>query len=159
MGTWGVLAEIVVFALSPRFVLPPSVLVVIGGLSAIARWLITAQDLSVVVLSVAQLAHGLTQVGAMGLLVRHVPVHTMARGQGNFAASTGIVTSGATILSGAVYARYGQGVYYIMAAMALLGAGCNVACAAPARRSSPQRGFRWIDHAAVVAKSPVTVAR
>jgi PPP family 3-phenylpropionic acid transporter len=127
-GLWvlGVLAEIVVFALSPRFTLPPSALVVIGGLSAVARWLITAQEPSVVVLAVVQLAHGLTygitQVGTMGLLVRHVPPHAMARGQGYFAACGGLVTSGASILSGAVYARHGQGVYYVMAAMALSGA-------------------------------------
>jgi PPP family 3-phenylpropionic acid transporter len=122
----GVLAEIVVFALSPRFTLQPSVLVVIGGLSAVARWLITAQEPSVAVLAVVQLAHGLTygltQVGTMGLLVRHVPTHAMARGQGYFAACSGLVTSGASILSGAVYARHGQGVYYVMAAMALSGA-------------------------------------
>jgi PPP family 3-phenylpropionic acid transporter len=122
----GVLAEIVVFALSPRFTLQPSVLVVIGGLSAVVRWLITAQEPSVAVLSVVQLAHGLTygltQVGTMGLLVRHVPAHVMARGQGYYAACSGIVTSSASILSGAIYARHGQGVYYVMAAMALSGA-------------------------------------
>ena len=58
-GLWvlGVLAEIVVFALSPRFTLSPAVLVVIGGLSAVARWLITAQEPSLAVLSVVQLAH------------------------------------------------------------------------------------------------------
>jgi MFS transporter, PPP family, 3-phenylpropionic acid transporter len=127
-GLWvlGVLAEIVVFALSPRFTLQPSVLVVIGGLSAVARWVITAQEPSVAVLAVVQLAHGLTygltQVGTMGLLVRHVPGQVMARGQGYFAACSGIVTSSASILSGAVYARHGQGVYYVMAAMALSGA-------------------------------------
>jgi PPP family 3-phenylpropionic acid transporter len=54
--------------------------------------------------------------------VRHVPVQVMARGQGYYAACSGIVTSGASILSGAVYARHGQGVYYVMAAMALSGA-------------------------------------
>lgn len=127
-GLWavGVLAEIVVFALSPRFTLQPSVLVAIGGLSAVARWMITAQEPSVPVLSVVQLAHGLTygltQVGTMGLLVRHVPLHAMARGQGYFAACGGIVTSCASILSGAVYARHGQGIYYLMAVMALSGA-------------------------------------
>ena len=127
-GLWaiGVFAEIVVFALSPRFTLQPSVLVVIGGLSAVVRWLITAQEPLVAVLSVVQLAHGLTygltQVGTMGLLVRQVPVHVMARGQGYYAACSGIVTSSASILSGAIYARYGQGVYYVMAAMALSGA-------------------------------------
>jgi PPP family 3-phenylpropionic acid transporter len=127
-GLWvlGVLAEIVVFALSPRFTTAPWLLVVIGGLSAVMRWLITAQEPSVAVLAVVQLAHGLTygltQVGTMGLLVRHVPVHVMTRGQGYFAACSGMVTSGASILSGAVYARHGQGVYYVMAAMALSGA-------------------------------------
>jgi PPP family 3-phenylpropionic acid transporter len=127
-GLWvlGVLAEIVVFALSPRFTLAPAMLVVIGGLSAVARWLITAQEPSVAVLAVVQLAHGLTygltQVGTMILLARHVPVHVMARGQGYFAACSGIVTSGASILSGMIYARHGQGVYYVMAAMALSGA-------------------------------------
>jgi MFS transporter, PPP family, 3-phenylpropionic acid transporter len=127
-GLWvlGVLAEIVVFALSPRFTLSPAVLVMIGGLSAVARWLITAQEPSVAVLAVVQTAHGLsyglTQVGTMGLLVRRVPGHVMARGQGYLSACGGIVTSSASILSGAIYARYGQGVYYMMAAMALSGA-------------------------------------
>lgn len=127
-GLWvlGVLAEIVVFAVSPRFTLQPSVLVVIGGLSAVVRWLITAQEPSVTVLCLVQLAHGLTygltQVGTMGLLVRHVPAHSMARAQGYLAACSGIISSIAAILSGAVYSRYGQGVYYGMAGMALAGA-------------------------------------
>jgi MFS transporter, PPP family, 3-phenylpropionic acid transporter len=127
-GLWalGVLAEIVVFALSPRFTWPPAVLVVIGALAAVARWLITAQEPSAAVLAGVQLAHGLTfgltQLGTMGLLVRHVPGHVMVRGQGYLAACGGIVASSASILSGVVYARYGQGVYYVMAAMALLGA-------------------------------------
>jgi MFS transporter, PPP family, 3-phenylpropionic acid transporter len=127
-GLWvlGVLAEIVVFALSPRFTLSPATLVMIGGLSAVTRWLITAQEPSLAVLAVVQTAHGLsyglTQVGTMGLLVRHVPGHVMARGQGYLAACGGIVTSSASILSGTIYASYGQGVYYAMAAMALSGA-------------------------------------
>ena len=51
-GLWvlGVFAEIVVFALSPRFTLSPALLVVIGALSAVARWLIYAQEPSVAVL-------------------------------------------------------------------------------------------------------------
>jgi PPP family 3-phenylpropionic acid transporter len=127
-GLWvlGVLAEIVVFALSPRFTLKPSALVVIGALCAVVRWLITAQEPPVAVLAVVQVSHGLsfglTQIGTMGLLVGHVPIHIMARGQGYLAACSGIVAGGASILSGAVYARYGQGVYYVMAAMALSGA-------------------------------------
>jgi PPP family 3-phenylpropionic acid transporter len=127
-GLWaiGVVAEIVVFAVSPRFTLQPSSLVVIGGLIGLARWLIMAHEPSLTMLSLIQLAHGftygLTQVGTMGLLMRHVPAHVMARGQGYYAACSGIVSSTASILSGAIYARYGDGVYYVMAAMALSGA-------------------------------------
>jgi PPP family 3-phenylpropionic acid transporter len=127
-GLWvlGVLAEIVLFALSPRFRLPYSVLVVIAALSAVARWVITAQTPPIAILALVQLAHGLTfgltMVGTMGLLAQRVPGHVMARGQGYLAACTGIVTSCASIASGAVYARYGEGVYYMMAAMAGTGA-------------------------------------
>ncbi|HEV3499118.1 MAG TPA: MFS transporter [Bradyrhizobium sp.] len=127
-GLWslGVLAEIALFALSPRFTLPYAVLVVVGGLSAVARWIITAQDPPIAILAAVQLAHGLTfgltQVGTMGLLVHHVPGYVMARGQGYLAACSGIVASSTSILCGIVYARYGQGVYYVMAAMALSGA-------------------------------------
>jgi len=126
-GLWslGVLAEIVVFALSPRFTLQPSLLVVIAALCAAARWSITAQDPPIAVLAVVQLAHGLTfgltMVGTMGLMMRHVPIHQMARGQGYLAACTGIVSSTASISSGMIFASYGQGVYYLMAAMALSG--------------------------------------
>jgi PPP family 3-phenylpropionic acid transporter len=122
----GVVAEIVVFAASPRLRLKPSVMVLIGALSAVARWLVTAQEPPVAVLALVQLTHGLTfgltQVGTMGLMVRHVPVHIMARGQGYLAACGGIVASSASILSGAIFARHGADVYYAMAAMALLGA-------------------------------------
>jgi PPP family 3-phenylpropionic acid transporter len=127
-GLWalGVIAEIVVFALSPRFTLSPAILVVIAALSAVARWLIMTQEPPIAVLALVQLAHGLTfgltQIGTMGLMVRHVPGHVMARGQGYLTACTGIVTSIASILSGAIYAQHGQGVYYLMAAMALMSA-------------------------------------
>ena len=120
------LAEILVFAASPRFTLPVAMMVVIGGVSAATRWLVTAQEPPLVLLAAVQLAHGLsfglTQVGTMGLLLRQVPAHAMARGQGYYAACSGIVTSSASIVSGIVYAHYGQGVYYVMAAMAASGA-------------------------------------
>ncbi len=101
-------------------------LVVIGALAGVARWVITAQDPPLPVLAVVQLTHGLTfgltQVGIMGLLLHQVPGHIMARGQGYLAACSGIVSSSTAILCGVVYARYGQGVYYLMAAMAASGA-------------------------------------
>jgi PPP family 3-phenylpropionic acid transporter len=127
-GLWslGVMAEIVVFGLSPRFTLAPATMVLIGALSAVGRWTLTAQEPSLAWLALVQLVHGLTfgltQVGIMSLLVYRVPSHTMARGQGYLAACTGIVSGSASIVSGAVYARHGQGVYYVMAAMAFTGA-------------------------------------
>jgi MFS transporter, PPP family, 3-phenylpropionic acid transporter len=121
----GVLAEIVLFAVSPRFTLPPAVLVMIAALSAVARWVITAQDPPIAILAVVQLGHGLTfgltQVGIMGLMVHHVPGQVMARGQGYLAACSGIVASIASIASGTIYAHFGQGIYYVMAAMAAAG--------------------------------------
>ena len=127
-GLWslGVVAEIVVFALSPRFTLSPALLVVLGGMAGVTRWLITAQQPPLAVLASIQTMHGLTygltQVGIMGLLVRHVPGHLTATAQGYLTACTGIVMSSAAILSGVIYARYGQGAYYAMAALALAGA-------------------------------------
>ena len=127
-GLWslGVVAEIVVFALSPRLTLSPALLVVLGGLSGVARWIITAQQPDIVVLAAIQSMHGLTfgltQVGIMGLLVRHVPGHLTATAQGYLTACTGIVMGSAAIVSGLIYARYGQGAYYAMALLALAGA-------------------------------------
>jgi MFS transporter, PPP family, 3-phenylpropionic acid transporter len=127
-GLWvlGVIAEIVLFAFSPRFTLPLSLLVVIAALSAGLRWVIMAQSPPIAILAVVQLAHGLsfglTQVGTMGLIAQRVPGHVMARGQGYLVACAGIVTSTTAIASGAVYSQFGQGVYYLMAAMAFTAA-------------------------------------
>jgi len=125
LWTLGVLAEIVVFALSPRFTLPPSTLVVIAACCAVVRWVVTALAPPIAILAVVQLMHGLTfgltQVGTMGLMVHQVPGHVIARGQGYLAACSGIITGTAYIISGAVFARYGQNVYYVMAAIAASG--------------------------------------
>jgi PPP family 3-phenylpropionic acid transporter len=127
-GLWavGVIAEIVLFACSPRFTLPFWILVVIAAVSAVVRWLITAQTPPLAVLAVVQLGHGLsfglTQLGTMALIAHRVPGHVMARGQGYLVACTGILSSLASITCGALYGTYGQGIYYLMAAMAACGA-------------------------------------
>jgi PPP family 3-phenylpropionic acid transporter len=127
-GLWtlGVIAEIVVFALSPRFSLHPSSLMAIGGVSAVLRWIVTAQEPSLGLLAIAQLGHGLsfgmTIVGTMTLLVQRVPSHQIARGQGYYAACSGLLGATTSIASGAIYAHIGEGVYYVMAAMAAAGA-------------------------------------
>lgn len=126
-GLWtlGVIAEIVVFALSPRFSLHPSSLMAIGGASAVVRWIVTEHDPPLALLAVVQLGHGLsfglTIIGTMTLLVQRVPSHQIARGQGYYAASSGLLGAATSIASGAIYAQIGEGVYYVMAAMAGLG--------------------------------------
>jgi PPP family 3-phenylpropionic acid transporter len=126
-GLWtlGVLAEIVVFALSPRFTLAPATQVIIAAAFAVARWTITAWVPPIAILVPVQLLHGLTfgltQVGIMSLMVHQVPGHITARGQGYLAACSGIVSGSAYVLSGVVFARYGQNVYYVMAAIAACG--------------------------------------
>lgn len=126
LWTLGVIAEIIVFALSPRFSLHPSALMAIGGVSAVVRWIVTAQEPPLALLAAVQLGHGLTfgvtMVGTMNLLVRHVPSHQIARGQGYYAACSGLVGATTSIASGAIYARFGEGLYYVMAAMAGVGA-------------------------------------
>ncbi len=121
----GVIAEILIFAISPRFTVSPAVLVMIGAASGLVRWAITAQDPRIEVLTAAQIMHGLTfgitQVGTVALLVRHVPSQWLASAQGYLSALTGITFSLAMVCSGLIYARVGEGVYYAMAAMALAG--------------------------------------
>jgi PPP family 3-phenylpropionic acid transporter len=121
----GVVAEIVVFAISPRFTLSPTVMVMIGAVSGVLRWAITAQEPRIEVLTAVQLMHGLTfgitQVGTVALMVRSVPHHMLASAQGYMVASQGAVTSLTMMLSGLIYARVGEGVYYAMAVMALAG--------------------------------------
>ncbi|QOZ52077.1 major facilitator superfamily domain-containing protein 6 [Bradyrhizobium sp. CCBAU 53338] len=127
-GLWtlGVIAEIVVFALSPRFSLHPSSLMAIGGVSAVLRWIVTANEPPLALLAVAQLGHGLTFgmtiVGTMRLMVQRVPSHQIARGQGYLAACSGLLGATTSIASGAIYARIGDSLYYVMAAMAAVGA-------------------------------------
>lgn len=125
----GVIAEIIVFAISPRFTWSPVMLVAFAAAIAALRWMLMAQQPSVPVLAVVQTMHGLsfglTQVGIVWLLSRTVPIALMATAQGYLVAAGGLVTSCATVMSGALYARYGEGMYYAMTAMAIAG-GCVV---------------------------------
>jgi MFS transporter, PPP family, 3-phenylpropionic acid transporter len=68
------------------------------------------------------LTYGITQVGTMGLLLRHVPSQVTATAQGYLTAGIGIAMSSAAMLSGVIYAHHGRSVYYPMAAMAVIGA-------------------------------------
>ena len=121
----GVIAEIVIFAISPRFTISPTVLVMIGAASAVLRWILTAMEPRLEILVAVQAMHGLTfgitQVGIVALLVRSVPHHLLASAQGYLVAFGGIVSAITVIVSGLIYARWGSEVYFVMAAMAAAG--------------------------------------
>lgn len=121
----GVIAEIVIFAISPRFTLSPAVLVMIGAASGVLRWIVTAQEPRIEILAAVQLMHGLTfgitQVGTVALLVRSVPHHMLASAQGYLVATTGATMSLLMVCSGLIYQRFGEAAYYAMAVMALAG--------------------------------------
>ena len=123
----GVLAEIVLFALSARLPksLPPTALLAIGGVGAVIRWTAMAFDTPVALLPALQLLHaasfGAAHLGMMGFLARAVPRELAATAQGFAATWSGIVNASATFASGFVYAATGSFAYLLMAAMALIG--------------------------------------
>jgi PPP family 3-phenylpropionic acid transporter len=123
----GVLAEIVLFALSARLpsTLRPTALMTIGGLGAMLRWSAMALDPSVAALPLLQLLHaasfGATHLGVMGFLARTVPRELAATAQGFIATLSGIVMASATGGAGLLYAATGSLAYLMMASMALIG--------------------------------------
>ncbi len=145
MWSLGVLAEIVLFALSPRLSIPPILMLTIGALAAMLRWSIAAQGPPAPVLIAIQLLHsltfGITLLGTVGLLAKLVPGRIMASAQGYLVAATGATSGTAMVLSGLIYARYGVAVYYAMAAMGAAGLAIIIGMRgslAAAARSQPQ---------------------
>jgi MFS transporter, PPP family, 3-phenylpropionic acid transporter len=121
-----VVAEIALFAWSPRLRLASSSLIVLGGVGAALRWAVTGFEPSLAVLVVIQLLHalsfGATHLGTMGLLAHRVPGHSLATAQGTLTASIGIVSATATVVCGRLFNDFGQSIYFGMAAMAAAGA-------------------------------------
>jgi PPP family 3-phenylpropionic acid transporter len=121
-----IVAEIILFAVSPRLDLAYSTLIIVGGLGAALRWAVTAWEPSIAVLIVVQTMHalsfGATHLGTMGLLAHRVPANSIATAQGYLAASIGLVSAAATVASGSLFNGYGQSIYYGAAVMAAAGA-------------------------------------
>jgi PPP family 3-phenylpropionic acid transporter len=120
-----VMAEILLFAVSPRLDLSPATLLGLGGAAAVVRWLIMTQEPPLALLAVAQTLHalsfGATHLGTMGLLAQLAPGRIMPNAQGYVATATGIIMASTGIVCGLAFAKLGQSIYYGMAAMALAG--------------------------------------
>jgi PPP family 3-phenylpropionic acid transporter len=128
----GVLAEIVLFALSGRLpaALTPLVLIVIGAGGAVLRWLAMAFDPPVALLPVLQLLHalsfGTTHLGALTYIAKNAPPQRAATAQGHFAVALGVTMAAMMGLSGVLYAAYGSLAYLAMALAGAAGGACAV---------------------------------
>jgi PPP family 3-phenylpropionic acid transporter len=127
----GVIAEIVLFAVSGRLSLGPIALLGLGGAGALVRWGAMAFNPAPVWLPLLQCLHGLsfgaTHLGAVGFMVRAAPAEIGATAQGYLAVAQGLVMAAAMGLAGVLYGRDGNLAYAAMAHMGAAGAVCAFA--------------------------------
>jgi MFS transporter, PPP family, 3-phenylpropionic acid transporter len=143
----GVLAEILLFAVSPRLALEPTTLLLAGAAGAVVRWAVMALDPPPVLLLMLQCLHGLsfgaTHLGAVGFVARAAPAGLGASAQGYLAVVGALVMAGVMGISGELYAQWGSGAYWAMAVLAALGALVLLAgtgrerCAVDQKRTPP----------------------
>ncbi len=141
-------AEILLFAMAGRFVrlLGPLGLILTGAIAAIVRWGSMAFDPPVGALMVLQVLHALTfaatHLGAMHFIQQAVPAEQAGTAQAIYAAATGgLITAGAMLLSGVLYGSYAGLSYLAMMAIACVGLGAGLVL----KR-------RWIPGEAIIPK-------
>jgi PPP family 3-phenylpropionic acid transporter len=126
----GVIAEIVLFALSARLppFFQPSVMLMLGAFGGLVRWSAMAFDPPALALPALQLLHaltfGATHLGALMFVARHAPQGQAARAQGYLAVAIGVAMAGAMMLSGVLYGAFGPKAYAAMALVAVAGGAC-----------------------------------
>lgn len=121
----GVIAEILLFAVSGRLPFGPAALLGIGAAGGVVRWTIMAFDPPAPMLPALQCLHGLsfgaTHLGAVQYLAREAPEGLGATAQGYLSIALGLVMAAAMGISGLLFGRYGSLAYLAMAASALAG--------------------------------------
>ena len=126
----GVIAEIVLFALSGRLpaFFQPIVLIAIGAAGAALRWGAMALDPPTLALPFLQLLHalsfGATHLGTLTYVARNTPHGQSATAQGYVAIALGTMMAVAMGLSGVLYAAVGVRAYAAMLLMAVVGGAC-----------------------------------
>jgi MFS transporter, PPP family, 3-phenylpropionic acid transporter len=127
----GVIAEIVLFALSGRLppVFQPVMLLLIGAAGGALRWAAMALDPPAFVLPWLQMLHalsfGATHLGALGFVARHAPAGQGASAQGYLSIAQGVAMAGAIGLSGWLYGAFGVRAYAATALAAVAGGVCG----------------------------------
>jgi PPP family 3-phenylpropionic acid transporter len=126
-GLWalGVVAEIVLFAVSARFFAAPLMLLSAGAAGAVLRWSAMAFSPAPAALMPLQCLHalsfGATHLGSVAFVARAAPPGLTASAQGFLAVVLSAVTAAAMAMSGELYARFGGHAYSAMAVLAAAG--------------------------------------
>ena len=125
-----VVAEVVVFLLIGRWLidwLSPAGASVLCAAAGVVRWTVLAQSASVAAAALVEPLHGLTfalqHLACMRLIAQVVPPHLAATGQAFYnTVAVGAATALLTLASGPLYAAFGAGGFWVMAALCLLAA-------------------------------------
>jgi MFS transporter, PPP family, 3-phenylpropionic acid transporter len=121
----GVIAEILLFAVSGRLPFGPLALLLFGAAGAVLRWTIMGFDPPFWALPFLQCLHGLSfgasHLGAIGFIAQNAPEGRGATAQGYFSVMQGITLGGCMLLAGLLYERVGVQSYWAMALAAGLG--------------------------------------
>ena len=120
----GVIAETVLFAVATRLLgnASPHLLVLVGAVIAVVRWVLMAFDPPVSALFILQAMHAgsfaVTHMGTMKFIRSSVPAALAGTGQGVYTAlSAGMLTALAMLASGPLYAALGGLAFLVMAGM------------------------------------------
>jgi PPP family 3-phenylpropionic acid transporter len=129
----GVTAEVILFAFSAPIVrrFSPVALIVAGAAASVLRWSVMGFNPPLALLLPLQVLHALTygvaHLGAILFITRAVPSLGMGSAQAIYAVVAGGVVLGLVgLASGALYESLGGGVYFLSAAVALIGLGAGL---------------------------------
>jgi MFS transporter, PPP family, 3-phenylpropionic acid transporter len=104
----------------------PEMLVIIGGIAAVLRWLIMSRDPSLALLFPIQLLQGLSGISpilAMMIYIeRNIPPHLIASAQGLYAPVWSAALALTTLASGPLWRLFGVQAYFAMTLIAATGA-------------------------------------
>ena len=123
----GIVAEVAFFMWGRRLIdyLGPAGLTFCAAAAGVLRWSVTAVTGDLTILFAVQILHAVTfafqHQSAMQMLQRVIPPERASTAQSLLMAlGAGVPMGSMTFLSGFIYARYGGGVYFVMALLCLL---------------------------------------
>ena len=125
----GVIAEIILFAISGRLNFSPTTYLLIGAAGAVVRWGVMAVNPAVLALPLLQLLHGLsfgaTHLGALTYVAQRAAVAQAATVQAHLAIAISVAGGGTAAVTGLLYSNFGIESYAFMALMAVAGGACG----------------------------------